>query len=111
VPWPEEYLKGQKWCRRRGLAALAENIPLKSLASAVPSNLTTTEEIRAFASEAILFGDIGTAYRIVDRIDLSVLVNPYLLATNSTTRMHASRRVGGAVVQPNAIKKLKMATS
>ncbi|RYH61138.1 MAG: phage major capsid protein [Alcaligenaceae bacterium] len=59
----------------------------------------------------ILFGDIGTAYRIVDRIDLSVLVNPYLLATNSTTRMHASRRVGGAVVQPNAIKKLKMAAS
>jgi hypothetical protein len=59
----------------------------------------------------ILFGDIGTAYRIVDRIDLSVLVNPYLLATNSTTRMHASRRVGGGVVQPAAIKKLKMATS
>jgi HK97 family phage major capsid protein len=59
----------------------------------------------------ILFGDIATAYRIVDRIDLSVLVNPYLLATNSTTRFHASRRVGGGVVQPNAVKKLKMSVS
>lgn len=59
----------------------------------------------------VLFGDIGTAYRIIDRTDLSVLVNPYLLATNSTTRMHASRRVGGGVVQANAVKKLRMTTS
>lgn len=59
----------------------------------------------------ILFGDIASAYRIVDRIDLSVLVNPYLLATNSITRMHASRRVGSGVVKPAAIKKLKMSTT
>ncbi|WP_441230060.1 phage major capsid protein [Tardiphaga sp. 215_C5_N2_1] len=59
----------------------------------------------------VLFGDIATAYRIVDRTDLSVLVNPYLLATNSVTRMHASRRVGGGVVQANAVKKLRMTTS
>jgi HK97 family phage major capsid protein len=63
------------------------------------------------ATFPVLFGDVATAYRIIDRIDLSVLVNPYLLATNSTTRFHASRRVGGGVVQPNAVKKLKMAVS
>ena len=59
----------------------------------------------------IAFGDIATAYRIVDRLDMSVLVNPYLLATKGITRIHATRRVGGAVVQPAAIKKIKCATS
>jgi HK97 family phage major capsid protein len=62
-------------------------------------------------TEPILFGDIGSAYRIVDRIGLSILVNPYLLATNGITRIHATRRVGGRVVQPAAIKKLRCATS
>ena len=59
----------------------------------------------------IVFGDFTTAYRIVDRLAMSVLVNPYLLATNGITRIHATRRVGGAVLQAGAIRKLKMATS
>lgn len=63
------------------------------------------------AAEPILFGDIATAFRIVDREAMSILVNPYLLATNGITRIHATRRVGSAVVQPAAIKKIKCATS
>lgn len=59
----------------------------------------------------IVFGDFATAYRIIDRVELSVLVNPYLLATNGMTRFHATRRVGADVIQPKAIRKLKMATS
>ncbi|MFG1463426.1 phage major capsid protein [Xanthobacter sp. DSM 24535] len=59
----------------------------------------------------ILFGDFATAYRIVDRVALSILVNPYLLATNGITRIHATRRVGAGVVQPKALRKLKMAVS
>lgn len=63
------------------------------------------------AAEPIIFGDIATAYRIVDRVALSILVNPYLLATNGITRIHATRRVGAAVVQPAAIRKIKCATT
>lgn len=63
------------------------------------------------AAEPIVFGDIATAYRIIDRVGLSILVNPYLLATTGITRIHATRRVGGRVVQPAAIKKLRCATS
>ncbi len=63
------------------------------------------------AAEPIVFGDIATAYRIVDRLALSILVNPYLLATNGITRIHATRRTGGAVVAPAAIKKVRCATS
>ncbi|MBK5958584.1 phage major capsid protein [Rhodoplanes elegans] len=59
----------------------------------------------------IIFGDFNTGYRIVDRIGLSVLVNPYLLATTGMTRFHATRRVGGGVIAAAALRKLKMATS
>lgn len=59
----------------------------------------------------IMFGDIATGYRILDRIGLSILVNPYLLATNGITRIHATRRVGAAVVQAAALRKIKCATS
>ena len=58
----------------------------------------------------IIYGDFS-AYRIVDRVGLSILVNPYLLATNGITRIHATRRVGGGVLQAARFRKLKMATA
>ena len=58
----------------------------------------------------ILYGDFS-AYRIVDRLSMSILVNPYLLATKGVTRIHAERRVGGKVIQAARFRKLKMATS
>lgn len=58
----------------------------------------------------ILFGDFS-AYRIVDRLAMSILVNPYLLATKGLTRIHATRRVGGRVLQAARFRKLKMSTS
>ncbi|SCW34070.1 phage major capsid protein [Ancylobacter rudongensis] len=57
----------------------------------------------------VLFGDFATAYRIVDRLALSILVNPYLRATEGITRIHATRRTGAGVVQARALRKLKMA--
>lgn len=63
------------------------------------------------AKTPIAFGDIKTTYRILDRIGLSILVNPYIQATNGITRIHATRRVGGAVVQPAAMKKIVCKTS
>lgn len=64
------------------------------------------------ASDAfpILYGD-WSGYRIVDRVGLSVLVNPYIRATEGITRVHATRRVGGGVLQAAKFRKLKMATS
>ena len=65
----------------------------------------------AAGNEPIVFGDIATAYRIVDRQQLSILVNPYLLASTGITRIHATRRVGGTVVQPAAVRKIRIAAS
>ena len=56
----------------------------------------------------IIFGDFS-AYRIVDRLAMSILVNPYLLATKGLTRIHATRRTGGRVMQAARFRKLKMA--
>jgi len=58
----------------------------------------------------IIYGDFS-AYRIVDRLGMSILVNPYILATNGMTRIHATRRVGGGVLQSARFRKLKMATA
>ncbi|MFG1340552.1 phage major capsid protein [Xanthobacter autotrophicus] len=59
----------------------------------------------------IAFGDFATGYRIVERLALSMLVNPFIRATDGVTRIHATRRVGAGVVQAKAMRKLKMATS
>lgn len=59
----------------------------------------------------IMFGDLGTAYRIVDRQQLGTLTDPYTQARRAITRIHGSRWLGAGVVQPKAVKKLKMATS
>lgn len=58
----------------------------------------------------IIFGD-WSAYRIVDRLAMSILVNPYLLANKGVTRIHATRRVGGKVLQAARFRKLKTATA
>ncbi|TMV76885.1 phage major capsid protein [Thioclava sp. BHET1] len=58
----------------------------------------------------IIYGDFA-GYRIVDRVGLSILVNPYIRATEGITRIHAPRRVGGRVLQAARFRKLKMATS
>lgn len=64
----------------------------------------------ANGSFPIIYGD-WSGYRIVDRVGLSILVNPYLLATNGITRIHATRRVGGGVLQAAKFRKLKMSAA
>lgn len=58
----------------------------------------------------VIFGD-WQGYRIVDRMDMSILSNPYLLANEGVTRIHATRRVGGRVIQAARFRKLKIAAS
>jgi HK97 family phage major capsid protein len=63
------------------------------------------------AAEPILFGDFNTGYRIYDRVNMSILRDPYSVATKGLVRFHARRRVGGAVVRPAALRKIRCATS
>ena len=59
----------------------------------------------------IIFGDLGTGYRIVDRMQFATLTDPFTMARNAITRIHGTRWVGAGVVQPKALLKMKMSAS
>jgi HK97 family phage major capsid protein len=56
----------------------------------------------------ILFGDMS-GYRIVDRIGLNTLRDPFTLAVNGQVRFHARKRVGADLTHPDRFIKLKVA--
>ena len=58
----------------------------------------------------VAFGDFSRAYMIVDRVALAVLRDPFTQATSGNVRYVARRRVGGQVVLPEALTKLKIST-
>lgn len=62
----------------------------------------------ADGSFPIIYGD-WAAYRIVDRLAMAILSDPYTRATRGITRIHATRRTGGRVLQAARFRKLKMA--
>jgi HK97 family phage major capsid protein len=59
----------------------------------------------------IMYGDFNKAYRIYDRVGMSILRDPYTQATKGLVRFHARRRVGGGPILTEALRKLKMATA
>jgi len=58
----------------------------------------------AGSAKPIAYGDFSRAYTIVDRVNLSVMRDPYSQATSGNIRYVARRRVGGAVVLAEAIR-------
>lgn len=58
----------------------------------------------AASSKSILFGDFARTYLIVDRIGTRVLRDPY--TTKPFVMFYTTKRVGGAVVKPEAMKAL-----
>ncbi len=69
-------------------------------------------DMPAIAANAypIAVGDFTKGYRIVDRVLLSVLRDPFTQASNGQIKFLARKRVGGAVVQGEALAKLKCST-
>ncbi|WP_425963775.1 phage major capsid protein [Rhizobium nepotum] len=59
----------------------------------------------------IMYGDFSKAYRIYDRVGMSILRDPYTQATKGLVRFHARRRVGGGPILTEALRKLKMSTN
>tara|TARA_A100001201_G_C4072259_1_gene196205 strand:- start:504 stop:1382 length:879 start_codon:yes stop_codon:yes gene_type:complete len=55
-------------------------------------------------NKPIAFGDFSRAYVIVDRINLSILRDPFTQASTGTIRYLARKRVGGQVVLAEAIR-------
>ena len=88
---------------------------MPGLASGVPNTILGQPYVEvpdmpdvAAGAFPIVFGDIRRAYTIVDRVNLSVLRDPFTQATNGNIRFIARRRVGGQVVLAEAARKLKV---
>lgn len=68
-------------------------------------------DMPAIAANAfpVAFGDFRRAYLIADRVAIMVIRDNLTQATSGMVRFIARKRVGGMVVQTEAIKKLKIA--
>lgn len=55
----------------------------------------------------VAFGDFSTGYQIVDRIGVQIMRDDYTGADNGLVKMRARRRVGGKLLQPEAIVLIK----
>lgn len=63
----------------------------------------------ADAAKIALFGDFRRGYTIVDRVSMAVARDPFTQAYSGATVFHARRRVGGQVVNSEAIRVLTVA--
>lgn len=59
----------------------------------------------------IMYGDFSKAYRIYDRVGMTILRDPYTQAQKGLVRFYARRRVGGGPVLTEALRKLKMSAA
>jgi HK97 family phage major capsid protein len=117
---PEEFLAGATFLMNRTTMALIQSLcdqtgrfiwqqslsdPLKQTIFGVP--VVCTPHMPAIKKDAlaIVLGDIKTAYKIVDRTDIKLMRDPY--TEKPFVKFYATRRVGGAVVVPNAVKIAK----
>jgi HK97 family phage major capsid protein len=70
-----------------------------------------SEDMPAVAANSlsIAFGDFRKAYLIADRVDTSLVVDPY--TSKGSTMMYLARRTGGALLDSNAVKLVKFAAA
>lgn len=73
----------------------------------VPVNTAPDMPLPAAHALAVALADFRTAYQIVDRQGIRILRDPY--TEKPFVKFYATTRVGGDVVNPDAIKLLKLA--
>jgi HK97 family phage major capsid protein len=73
----------------------------------VPVALATDMPVPAASSLSVAIADFQSAYLIVDRVGVRILRDPY--TAKPFVKFYATKRVGGEVVNSEAIKLLKLA--
>lgn len=61
-------------------------------------------------NKPVVFGDFNRGYMVVDRVNLSVLRDPFTQATSGNIRYVARRRIGGQVVLAEALRTQTVAS-
>jgi HK97 family phage major capsid protein len=120
---PEFYVRNSTWLMKR--STIKEIRKLKTndnqylwqpgLAGVAPATILDRPYVEAVDMPAIatnaypvLFGDFRAAYTIVDRQGIRILRDPY--SSKPYVEFYTTRRVGGQVVQADALRKLKIST-
>lgn len=117
------YLAGARWVTRRTVIALIRKFKESTtnayiwqpgLQAGQPAQLlgypiTLAEDMPALATGSLSmgFGDFRSGYQIVDRLGVRVLRDPY--TEKPYIKFYTTRRVGGAVVNFEAIKFVRFA--
>lgn len=122
----EPYVKNATWVMRRAtLAAIAilqdtanHYVWLPGLNASMPDTIlgrpiTFSPDMAAVGSltRPIAFGDFRMGYTIVDRLQNSIIRDPYSQKLNGAVEFTVRKRVGGQVVQSEAIKVMKCLTT
>jgi HK97 family phage major capsid protein len=58
----------------------------------------------------IAFGDWKRGYKLVDRVEMTIVRDPYTIANAGQVKFFARRRVGGQVILGEALRLLKCST-
>lgn len=120
-----EFLPNASWLMSRSALISIQNIQdgqgrflwQQSLTSGAPSSLLgfpvfvsdDMPQLNGGFCLPVLFGDFKAAYQIVDRGDVSVLRDPY--SAKPFVEFFVTKRVGGDVVNFDALKVLKLCTA
>ena len=122
----EPYINNATWVMRRAtLAKIAvfqdtanHYIWLPGLGGTMPDTILGrpvlfSPDMPAVGSltRPIAFGDFRIGYTIVDRLQMSILRDPYSQKLSGAVEFTVRKRVGGQVVQAEAIKVLKCLTT
>lgn len=116
-----DYLAGSCWLMSPKMAAQIRKLQEKSgsylwqnsFSSATPNTLLgypvhLCDELDQEKMSSILFGNFKAAYQIVDRTSMSVLRDPY--SAKPYVEFYATKRVGGDVVNFDALKIIAVTT-
>jgi HK97 family phage major capsid protein len=73
----------------------------------------TAPDMPTIAANAypVAIGDFRRGYLLLDRLELSMMVDPYTAKRTGMIEISARKRVGGQVIIADAIKKLKIAAA
>ena len=89
--------------------ALAQGMP--PTFNGIPIVLCPDMDAIAGNAYPVAYGDVRAAYTIVDSKQMTVLRDDLTQSDNDLVRFRFKMRVGGQVVQPEAVYKMKIATS
>lgn len=113
------YARNGTWVMRRATIGLVRKLVgtdgnflwQPGLSGGQPSTILDRPYVEALdmpavadGAEAVAFGDFKRGYVIVDRVDIAVTRDPFTQAASGNVRFHARKRVGGQVVNAEAIE-------